>query len=378
MYRKQLFTMVAVFIAVTVYAADPYIKKSEKEIVRDGQAYCMVDQSVYFENGKILYVTLTEKGRNEIVKKKWEDYFFGLDFGRPQSTNGSWSIWNFLKIVSIVKGRGISALQLYRAEMMYIVKLKDCTVAEFVFPLSADDSAGKIYIKAMQFPWLADWMFFKITFDSKTMTPYRLDLSSYPGNSNPSKERERWIAAGNENINVTKDGAEFKPGSNGVAIYSKFQHESFGNFIVFNQAKYRKISSPKGADKCVEIQFTPNSGETEFIFALGYFKDIPAKDAVSKFLNETQALVFEFMTKINWEPKVDAGEFNKLSRDTAKLIKDMGDKAEAKKHQETLDKINVCFKQAETANNLPVSIEAINELKKLQEQISKAELSQFQ
>jgi len=377
--RKKLLPLIlaAAFIA-TAQAAEPYIKKTEKEVVRDGKKYSLVDQSIFFENGKIWYVTLSENGKKELVKQKWDDYFLGLEFGRPKSSNGGWSIWGFLNIYSMAGGRAVSDLQLYRAEKIYIAKLKDCTVAEFVFPLSADDSAGKINLKAMQFPAFADWMFFKVKFDSKTMTPWRMDLSAYPGNSNSSKERERWIAVKDQNINVTKDGAGFKPDSNGLAIFSKFQHENFGNLIVFDNSKYSRISSPKGADGGVIIQFTPNTDETEFTFALGYFSDKPAKDEAPKFLNEIQPKIFEFMGRINWEPKVDASEFNKLAEDTAKLIKDLGDNADARKHQDSLDKIKASFKQAEAINNLPVSIDATNELKKLQEQISKAGLAQLQ
>ncbi len=378
MRKKLLQLILATTFIATVQAVEPYIKKTEKEVVRDGRKYSLVDQSINFENGKIWYVSLTEKSKNEIVKKKWDDYFFGLEFGRPQSSNGGWSIWDFLKIYSMVDGGAVSDLQLFRAEKVYIAKLKDCTVAEFVFPLSSDNSAGKIDLKAMQFPAFTDWMFFKVKFDSKTMTPWRMDLSAYPGNSNSSKERERWIAVKNQNINVTKDGAGFKPDSNGLAIFSKFQHENFGNLIVFDNSKYSRISSPKGADGEVIVQFIPNTGETEFTFALGYFSDKPAKNEVPEFLKEIQPKIFEFMGKINWEPKVDASEFNKLAEDTAKSIKYLGDNADAKKYQESLDKLKNSFKQAEIINNLPASTDAINELKKLQEQISKTGLSQLQ
>ncbi|MEI6422669.1 MAG: hypothetical protein WCP55_10650, partial [Lentisphaerota bacterium] len=201
----------------------------------------------------------------------------------------------------------------------------------------------------------------------------RLDLGAYPGNSNPSNERERWISTTEENINISKDAAKFKPNSNALVMYSKIQHEKSGNFIVFDHSKYSLITSPK-SNQGVEIQFVPQKAETEFIFALGYFNDKPAKDETPKFLKETQPKIFEFMDKINWDPKVDSDEFNKLAEDTAKLIKDM-DAVAAGKYQQTLDSLKNSFTQAASAGNLTEAVEATDKLKKLQVQISNAGLS---
>ena len=80
------------------------------------------------------------------------------------------------------------------------------------------------------------------------------------------------------------------------------------------------------------------------------------------------------MDKINWDPKVDSDEFNKLAEDTAKLIKDM-DAVAAGKYQQTLDSLKNSFTQAASAGNLTEAVEATDKLKKLQVQISNAGLS---
>ena len=204
-----------------------------------------------------------------------------------------------------------------------------------------------------------------------------MDLTAFPGTAVPSKERERCISTKEATFNVTKDGAEFAPASNGLAIFSKFVDENYGNLIVFDASKYTNISSPKGADAEVVVRFTPKEGETELFFALGYFSDSPPAQEVAAFLNDKQTRVFDFMKKINWDPKVDASEFNRLVEETEKLAKGMGDNAGAKTLQESLGKIQARFKQAEAVSDFSTCLNATAELRKLQEEISKAGLSQF-
>jgi len=377
---KKLLCMVAAAAFISAaHANEPTITTEEKTITQDDKTYTLVNQRISFENGWFRYYNCSDNVTKEIIGKVGSEYhpsYFGLLFGQPPHSNGGWSIWKFLKLISMVEGKQVSNLDLFRAEKIYISQLKDCAVAEFVFPLSADGSEGKISVKAMQFPEFSDWIFFKVKLD--TARPlWRMDLEAFPGTAVPSKERERWISTKEENFNVTKDGADFAPASNGLAIFSKFVDENFGNLIVFDASKYLRIASAQGADAQVAVQFTPNEGETEFVFALGYFSDSSPTEEVATFLNQNQPRVFDFMKKINWDPKVDAADFNRMVQETAKLVKGMGNNAGAKASQESLEKIQAGFKKAEAASDFSSCLDATAELRKLQEEISKAGLSQF-
>jgi len=376
--KKLLMSVIAVsFTVSSALATEPYIKKIEKEIMQDGQKHVITEQSLIFENGKIQYNTFNEKGKSELKGLEKGKFTFGLEFGRPAGSNGGWSIWDFFNLYTQIDGKYVNIPYMYVAEKVYMAKLKDCTMVEFIWPLSADGSVGKMHMKVLQFSSYKDWLFVKVNFDSKTLTPWRITLNTYPGNSDSPKERERWIATKEESICLGKAGADFNPASNALAIFSKFKHENFGNFIVFDASKFGKITSTQ-SDGPVGIMLFPNEGETEFKFALGYFMDKPAKDEVPKFINETSPKIFEFMGTVNWDPKVDTSEFNGLSADVAKLIKEVNDEPQRKKYQESLDKIKDSFSKAESANNLPDSVNAANAMKELKEQVSKAGLAQLQ
>jgi hypothetical protein len=258
----RIFATAALFSAA--HANEPTIATEEKTITEDGQTYTLVSQSVSLDNGWFRYYNCSDNVTKEIVPKVGTVYhpsYFGLNFGQPRGSNGGWSIWRFLKLISMVGGKSVSNLDLFRAEKVYVSQLKDRTVAEFVFPLSADGSEGKISVKAMQFPEFSDWIFFKVKLDTDRPLS-RMDLEAFPGTAVPSKERERFISTKEASFNVTKDGAEIAPASNGLAIFSKFVDENYGNLIVFDASKYLKIVSAKGADAGVVVQFTPNEGET--------------------------------------------------------------------------------------------------------------------
>ena len=363
----------------TAHANEPTMTTEEKSITYEDKTYTLVNQGISFENARFRYYNLSDNVTKEITGKIGNDYhpsYFGLQFGQPPRTNGGWSICKFLKLLSMVDGKQVSNLDLFRAEKIYISQLKDCAVAEFVFQTSADGSDGKISVKAMQFPEFSDWIFFKVKLDN-TRPLWRMDLEAFPGSAIPSKERERCISTKEETFNVTKDGAEFAPASNGLAIFSKFVDENFGNLIVFDASKYLRIVSGKGADAGVVVQFTPNEGENEFVFALGYFSDSSPAEEVATFLKEKQPRIFGFMKKINWDPKVETADFNRMVQETTKLVKGMGNNAGAKAFQESLEKIQAGFKTAESARDFSSCIDSTAALRKLQEEISKAGLSQF-
>ncbi|MEI6424869.1 MAG: hypothetical protein WCP55_21820, partial [Lentisphaerota bacterium] len=211
MYKKLSNIFIMFLSAAFLQASEPYVKKDVKEIERNGKKLVITEQHVLFENGKIRYVTLTEKGKNEILYSKYGDYFFGLEFGRPAGSNGGWDFWNFLN--ANPAGRSANVLATFAAEKVNIIKLNDCTMAEFIWPLSADGNDGKVFMKVMQFPSHKDWLFINLKIDHSSLVPDlgTIAFAAYPGNSDKPRERELWLATKEKNYCLSKNATSFTP-----------------------------------------------------------------------------------------------------------------------------------------------------------------------
>ena len=94
-FSESLMFFIVRATASKLFAMDPYVEKVEEYQERDGIKYIQTERNIYFHNGTIRYLTLNEEGKNQLIKKKWGDYFMGLEFGRPRSSNGGWDLWNF-------------------------------------------------------------------------------------------------------------------------------------------------------------------------------------------------------------------------------------------------------------------------------------------
>lgn len=375
---KRIFALLSVMaLAPALCAMEPHIKKEEKTLERDGKKYIMTDRNIFFDNGKIWYLTLNQEGSREIVKQQWGDYFLGLEFGRAKGTNGGWSLWGFFECYARINGSYKNIPQMFMPENVYITKINDATLAEIISPLSADGKAGKMSMRIMQFPSHADWLFIRVKFIDNTVEPWRFTFSAYPGNSNNPKERERWIATKENNYCVSKDKVSFKPASNALVMYSKFVHENFGDLLIFEASKFQRIELPK-AGAGVMSYFFPVKGEKEFKFALSYFMDKPAADELPRFLGESQDNIYSFMEKIDWEPKLDTSDFEKLFADTEKLVKDMAAMGSGgKEYEKELKSIKDAFDAAVKANDMNQAAAQLEQLKKLKAKIAEAAMSQF-
>ncbi|MHB9056992.1 MAG: hypothetical protein ACYC2P_12725 [Paludibacteraceae bacterium] len=372
---KKLTMLAGMFLVANLNAGEPHLKIVQKEVDRDGKKYIQTDRDLFLDNGKIWSMTLNEKGKKETFKKKYGDYFLGLDFGRPADTNGSWGKWDFFQFHVMIDGKYQNVLERFVPENVYVTKFNDATFAEFIWPLSTDDSVGKISMRIMQFPSHKDWIFVKVKFDSNNLTPWRLSFSAYPGNSNNPKERERWLGTKENHYCLSKEKTSFIPASNGLVLYSKFVHEDCGNFLIFDSAEFSKIDVPQ-AGAGIDVQFFPKSEKVEFKFALGYFMNKPSSDELPRFLGETQDSIYQFMEKIEWDPKINSAEFDRLVVETEKILKDMG--SDTKKFQIELSKIKADFFKAQAERNLNAANMAVTALAKLKEQASQAGLSLLQ
>lgn len=323
MFKKAILFGGMIFI-INLNATEPHLQTVTKEVDREGQKYIQTERNIRFDNGNLRFLTLNEEGKKEIVKKKWGDYFLGLDFGRAKNTNGSWSIWDFFECHVRINGKYLIVPQMFLPENVYVTKLNDVTMAEIISPLSADGKSGKMSMRFMQFPSHKDWLFIRVKFIDTTIAPWRITFQAFPGNSNNPQERERWIATPDSQYCVSKEKYSFAPKSNALVMYSKFVHENFGNFLVFESEKFREITLYKSST-VMPVWFFPKKGEKELKFALGYFMDKPTADELPRFLGETQDVIYKFMNGIDWDPKINSAEFDRLAVETEKILKDLGD-----------------------------------------------------
>lgn len=306
--------------ASTILAMEPHVKTNEEVLKRDGVEYKKTNYKLYFDNATIDLLTLRKKGDKALKKQKWGDFRMGLQFGRPNGTNGGWSLWNFFDCFVKLDGKYKNAPQLYQPENVYLTNLSDGTVlAEIISPLSADAKLGKMSMRFMKFPSHPTWLFMRVRFIDSTIPPWRMGFSAYPGNSNSPKERERWGATRESKQCLKTKGFSITPTSDALVMYSRYVHERFGNYLVFNHNQFKKIFMPSAVQGS-SAQFFPKKGEKEFIFALGYFMDKSPSDELPRFLGETQDNIRKFMNEINWSPKIDVSRFNKLKKETVDLL----------------------------------------------------------
>jgi hypothetical protein len=376
MLKNSIISVIAIVIVSTAFATDPHIKTVVKNWEQGEKKYIKTDRNIFFKNGRIWYLTYNEKGKKELVSKYFK---MGLDFGRPVGSNGSWSIWNFFKCYVIINGKYKNVPEMFLPENVYISQVDGATLAEILFPLSADGKMGKMSMRIMQFPSHNNWLFIQVKFINTAIMPKRLSFNAYPGNANNPKERERWIGTKENEYCLGKENVMFKPESNGLVMYSKFVHENSGNFFIFEASKFSKGYLP-GNGANVSITLFPKEGEKEFKFGLGYFLNKSTADELPRFLGETQDSVYNFMENINWAPKPNSNEFDKLCTDTAKLIKDMASMsmgADIKKFETELNNIKMAFQIAVKTNDMNKASAQLELLKKLKVKISKAAMAQF-
>ena len=377
MLKKCTIVLIAIATTVRLFAMEPYVKTVEEHLERDGIKYVQTERNIYFKNGTIRYLTLNEDGKKELTKKKWGDYFMGLEFGRPRSSNGGWDLWNFFECTVKMEGKYKHVSQMFLPENVYVTQLNGVTMAEIISPLSIDGTAGKMSMQIMQFLSHKDWLFIRIKFIDSTIAPWRMRFSAYPGNSNNPKERERWIATKENRYCISRDGVTFIPESNAMMIYSRFVHDRFGNFIIFDSTDFQQIKLPKSGAG-VTSYFFPKDGGQEFEFAISYFMDKSAEDELSRFLGETQDNIHKFMKSIDWRPEIDGSEFDKLLALTATLIKEIKEVGvDGKQYELELMKIRHGFADAEKEGNMSEVVSMIGQMKDLRKRVAEAGLAVF-
>ena len=92
MTKKLILSAAVCMMSCTGLFAEPRCDIKEK---RDSARNLPeITRKLYFHEGVLTLSHFTSDGKTP-VQKKWGDYFFGLEFGRPPRSNGGWNLWDF-------------------------------------------------------------------------------------------------------------------------------------------------------------------------------------------------------------------------------------------------------------------------------------------
>ena len=297
-----------------VLAVEPHVEYTKKPL-KDG--YAAYSRVIFLNQGKLTIRQISADGK-KAVSKKWGDHTFGFEFGRMRRTNGSWSIWGFLRCMEKIrqpdgKIRQVNLLKEYLPEEVVAGNINGAAVADLVYPSA---SGGKLKIRLMQFPSHPEWTFIRFTCEGFSLSS--AILTAYPHNANSHKDMERHITDGKQDWNLTRAEVSFKPETPYLAMYNKYRQDNAGNFLIFRPEDFSRIIVPKTAAQ-IMVQMFPVKGKNQFSVALGYFAEKPADDTVNRFLDEDGDAVRKFMDSIDWDPAPTMDEFERQCAEAVKL-----------------------------------------------------------
>ena len=357
MMMKKAAVFILAAAAAGLSAVEPHVDMKVQKLDDGRTAYI---RDVYLNNGKLILKHTTEDGK--VTKsKKWGEVFFGFDFGRVPRTNGGWSIWDFFRCYEYNK----KVCNLVRERMPTLVSagsIGGTAVVDMEFPSL---EGGKLKIRMMQFPSHPEWVFMRVK--SEDFSIWRLDFQAYPYQSDFPKDRERRLRSEKGDANVNRETVKFSdPTGHYLALYNKFVQDTAGNFLIIQPEKIKVVEVPK-CNAGVEIRLYAQKGVSQFDFALGYFKDQPASDAVNRFFTENGDAIRKFMDGIDWNPKISTENFDK-SFSEAKKLGIAGDKLEA---------IRKSYREAVEKKDTAAAAKAEKELEQLKKTAAASGLSDF-
>ncbi len=303
-----------VLLCLSVHGAPAYIKESTKTAELRGSKVEKTDRKICLPNATLRYLTQSPIGKKKVIKEKWGDYFFGLEFGRKRGTNGGWSLWNFMQTWIKVDGKVESPA--FLPDNIFVSDKSGKVMASFQWPASGGSKA-KLTLDILSLPSCKDWLFFKIAVSGDASLS-KISLHCYPGNSDRPKERERIAVTKNNLFNLSKKQTNFIPKSPGLILGSSYRQEDCACLVVFENEKIKELLIPR-CSTGVGPRFLMKPDVKEFMFALGYFIDKPRDAEYAWFKNETQDIIFNIVKKLNWNLEINKDSFRK-EFDNIKII----------------------------------------------------------
>ena len=343
--------------AAALAATEPHVDLKVQKLEDGRTAYA---REVYLNQAKLRLKHTTNDGKTTLSKKRG-DLFFGLEFGRLPRSSGSWGLSEFFRCYER-QGKICNLVRERVPTMVTACAIGGIAVADLEFP-SMD--GGRLRLRMMQFPSHPEWLFLRVT--AEDFIIWRLDFQAYPCNSDDPVDRERHVRTEHGDANLKQETVKIHETTGPfLALYNKFMQETAGNFLIIQPEKFRLLEIPK-CGAAVNIRLHPKKGVSQFDFALGYFKDRPAADAVSRLFDEDGDAVRNFMEGINWNPQMSTADFDRSLAEARRL-----GVAEA-----TLAPIRKTYHDAVKKGDVTTAARAESQLNKLKQAAVAAGLADF-
>ena len=354
MKKLAIFALTAAVIGLS--AVEPHVQMKETKLP-DGRV--SISRDVFLNDGHLILKHTTADGV-KTVSKKWGEIFFGFRFGQLPRTNGGWSIWDFFRCFEY-NGKVSNLVRDFAPRQVTANSINGIAVIDMEFPSL---KGGTLNIRMMQFPSHPNWVFMRVT--AKDFNIWRLDFQAYPYQSDMPKDRERHLRTETGDFNVNQTKVTYTPQQPYLALYNKFVQDTAANMLIIQPGKFKTVEVPKcGAG--VEIRLYTNKGVNQFDFAVGYRNNHPASDTVNRFFGEDGDAIRKFMEGIDWNPKLNTGNFEKSLAEAKKLG------VPAAK----LDAVKKAYDEAMKKGDTIAAANAEKELEKLKKEQASAGLGDF-
>lgn len=351
-----LLTLAALTASIALPAREPNIKLKETKIDRKGVKLNRKTWKVDFHHSALtLQNTITEDGK--LSTKAWDDFMLGLSHG--SINNGSWDRWNFIHVLGSKPKTVLPAKD--PVKKVDLVRYSDGASLNLTWDIGQ--------IRILQPANSAKWIYVKINLPDGIKA---VSLRVRPGGAHYNiKGRERMIRYnGNDYKSINKPSAPIAVAkeNGGMAFYSRNYNEKYGNFLIFEPEKTEKITYLY--ENPIQVTFHAKPGVKEMTFALSYFANEDAENAINRFLVEQLKTAEKAMESIQWDKAPDFAEFTRNAAQVKKLIDSLPEAGKEKaQFAKELTAIEKTYNTAKSKNDVSLYADALAQLRKLQKNV---------
>ncbi len=366
--RNILFAILLLFW--TSQASAVLIKREMKPNPKRGPDIVQKEVEIQLPEGGVNYIGTVHKGQIKAVKEKYGDHSLGLEFGRParvdgRGSNGGWNLWNFLQANLRVNGKVVDASSTYLLDDAYLLEEGQRTIVALRWPLeetAKGNGAGKSFtLTLLEDASLPHWLFIRLS--SPDVPLEKIALSCYPANTSGPKQRQRWVATPERRYQVESKATELPVAAEALAYYNQLAQQRDGCFLIYDPAQAQSVAISGGYD--VRTMFVPKKGVHEAVFALGFFIDQPAEQAMQYYFSETRVEVTRYLKAIDWNPKFDPKESQELIQFVDQVV------SKYAKPQESADwgALKQAYTKAEAAKRPIETLAAVRRMQAFKEKL---------
>ncbi len=265
---------------------------------------------------KIPYGEITYRGFFRPSAEGVDKLQFGLNFQRPQKTNGGWDGWNFMRVVGMVDQRPVQIFKRWLIEDAEILETDQRTLVQLRWPLSV--AGTDMVVTTIQYPTHPDWIFVRVLMRGRDLSIDSVDLSCFPGNTSGPPERERWLASLLREGVVGPRAISFGPDDCAFVFFNQMAQINSGCLLVIGPHFPESVSISGGIQTRVKCK----PGTQEMSFALGGFDKRSTEDVVRVFRMEGAANIQKFLHDIDWTPRLDTQAHDRLIQSLEQILTD--------------------------------------------------------